>query len=176
MDSHGSGLDDALSALIGSTIILAAHAGDMSEFIFRPPATQMDTSPKQWSLYIQCPWRLDSMGEIVTGYFDWFERAEANEQIEDGWDPASGGSLQELRLREKFNDPLPSGGAIRNQSGDFRVTGVSSTAFGDLEITLTGQFKLRLFPSGSRGEFWRVFAKGDLTSHLVIEAPPAQQR
>jgi hypothetical protein len=102
--------------------------------------------------------------KIVTGSFDWYEPAEAGAPA--NWDPAGGGSLQEARLRELFAD-YRSLRTILNVTDLFVVEDLDVDNYGGLTIKLTDRFRLRVFPTGSRGEFWRIFRKGDLGSHCV---------
>jgi hypothetical protein len=120
-----------LKNLVGLKITLATHAASMRGFIFAPSAESPDA--KQWAIYIQCPWRIETADGIVTDSGDWYQPADLSAEKDD-WDPADG---------------EPHGGVI---------------------IWLTGDCALRLFPAASRGEHWRVFYKGDTSSHVICEA------
>jgi hypothetical protein len=158
----------AVKRLIGLRIMLASHAADLRGFGFRMPGVDSDNSPDEWWLHILCSWRLESEETIVTGSFDWNQPLAAHSEWSADWDPAHGGSLEEDRLRVLFKD-FGSGRTIKNNTELFVVQDVDVSKYGDLELKLTGGLRLRVFPAGSRGEFWRVFRKDDLGSHFVCE-------
>ena len=160
-------LSSDLQPLIGLTLFKASYAGDMREFGFARPVPDGEDAPEEWWLHIQCPWRIENAAGIVTGKSDWWETEDGADPPDD-WDPARGGSLQSMRLRQIFRDPdaVPKG-TIRNRSGGFVVTNAVVNEPGDLNIELTGGFHIRAFPDGCKGEFWRVFKRHDLNSHLV---------
>jgi hypothetical protein len=159
--------ETVIDSLLGLKIFLTSHAADMREFGFHAPDPEDNSQTSEWFLHIQCAWRIESSNEIMTGSFDWFEPADPTRDTEPNWDPATGGSLQELKLREIFRDFENQ--PIYNQTTNFLVLDAVMAAVGDLVIGLSGGFRIRVFPAGSKGEFWRLFKKGDPDSHFVCE-------
>jgi hypothetical protein len=138
----------------------------MREFGFG--AIEGKTKPEWW-LHVLCSWRLESNEQVITGSFDWNEPEDAGSPVGMEWDPAQGGSLQEARLRDLLQDADRSTRLIRNNTEVLIVEDADVDSYGGVVIKLTGGFRLRIFPAGSRGEFWRVFRKDDLDSHYVCE-------
>ena len=126
---------------------------------------QQDPS-EEWALHIQCPWRLESETGIVTGKSDWYE------PVDESWDSEAGrldtsDRLQDARLKSIFSSSAEPNGPLRNTSDQFAVEAVEIGDYGDFSIALSGGFRLHAFPDGSRGEYWRVFKRGDFGSHHV---------
>jgi len=118
---------------------------------------------------VACTWRLEKGDEIITGSFDWHEPED--ERIwSETWDPAYGGSLQESRLRSHFQDFDDRQRVIKNRTPYFTVLSACADEFGGFQLNLTGDYVLRAFPAGSRGEFWRLFDSDDPLSHFVLES------
>jgi hypothetical protein len=123
---------------------------------------------ERWWLHIQCSWRLEMDERVITGSFDWNQPASIEGHGPD-WDPATGGSIQETKLRDVFKDYDPSRRTLRNNTDLLTVEHAEVNELGDLTLTFTGGTRLRVFPAGCNGEFWRIFKKGDLESHFVCE-------
>ena len=149
-------------------IMMASHAASLRGFIFGPQAG--NGYPPQWVLHIQCTWRIETSGRILTGSGDWYEPADLEAPMSDDWDPAEGGSLQESRLRDLFRDPDLSTRTITNNTGSLVCTGFDLESHGGVTIWLTEGYALRLFPTASRGEHWRLFQRGDTSTHVICGA------
>jgi hypothetical protein len=157
----------SLAPFVGLILDSVGHAADMLTLTFRKPTEDPSEGSRLWCLHIQCPWRVESDGALVTGSSDWWE-TEDNLSPPDGWDPAEGGSLQVFRLAEILGDRAPERKkGLRNRTVHFVVTSAESGNVGDLVLTMTGGFLLRAFPAGWRGERWRIFEKGNTESHRV---------
>jgi len=159
----------AARALVGLRIFIAGHAADMRSFGFRSETQDVDTGDGEWFLHIQCAWRIEHEQKTVTGSCDWNEPSESDHDPGPEWDPARGGSLQEKRLRELFRDSNDSQRTIANKTPLLVVQDVSADVYGGLILILSGNYRLVVFPAGSRGEFWRLFRSDDLQSHYVFE-------
>ncbi len=135
-------------------------------FLFVNP----DAPEVEWALHIQCPWRIETQSEIVTGSYDTWTPADPDADPGEDWEPAKGGGLEQLRLRNLFNCHDRK---IVNNTQDFVCTEALLTEHGGATLRFTGGYTLRLFPTGSRGENWRVFALHNLESHVVCSANEA---
>jgi hypothetical protein len=167
-DSVTQAYSAILSNLLGLKITMATHAASMRGFIFGPSTSAPDAG--QWVMHIQCAWRIETGSAILTGSGDWYEPADLEAQMADDWDPAEGASLQETRLREIFHDHDLSKRTIWNNTASLICTEYQLEVHGGVTIELSGDYVLRLFPSGSRGEHWRIFQKGDTNTHVICEA------
>jgi len=159
---------EALRRLLGLQLVWSTNAADMREFGFASP-TPSGTSRGEWGLHIQCPWRIEGQNHIITGDSDWFELRDDDQAPARDWNPGAGGSLQEARLRQLLRDHDDSHRVLQNTTDQLIVEDVDADSCGGACIKLSGEIQLRLFPTGSRGESWRLFEKGDLESHYVSE-------
>ena len=126
----------------------------------------------EWWLHIQCCWRIDAAVQILTGSDDLYRSADPPYELVESRDGADGCTLQDFRLNAVFGHPPEKRrgkDSINNATAALVVTAATATPCGDLTIALTGGYVLRVFPSGSRGEQWRLFQRGDLESHYVLE-------
>lgn len=160
----------SLSNLISLPLAIASDAADMKKFSFgaiRPHPSGRGTVG-EYALHIQCPWRLTQNGHIVTGSDDYYEPAETDQEIDlEDW---RAGNLQRKRLGEILRSFDSATRSWVNGTDKLVVESVSADDFGGFELILSGGFRLQVFPSGSRGEYWRFLVPGDLESHLVIDA------
>lgn len=161
----------ALKPLMGLRLFNAGYAANMRTFGFcRVPVDPARTSEQaEWSFHISCSWRIECDRKIITGSFDWFEPAVPGEDPGEQWDPSSGGSLQEKKLRELFEHRDASSRVITNNTNLFVVEDVDVDVYGGVMIGLTGNYRLRVFPAGSRGEFWRIFEISNYKNYFVCE-------
>jgi len=149
-------IEDAARVLIGLEASIIRHAGNMRGIHFGKTRESKGTIVGAYALHIQCPWRVECRGKIVTGFHDYYvpgSRVNMNT-----WDPDSArGSLQEDRLFEVFNVELDldSGRHVGLAGGRF-VRKVEGDRFGGLLVGFTGGILLRVFPAASSGEEWRL--------------------
>jgi len=73
-----------------------------------------------------------------------------------------------LRLRHLFDNLSAS--YIADNRPNFFCSEALLEEHGSATLRFTGGYVLRLFPTGSRGEHWRVFALHNLESHVVCSA------
>ena len=168
--SSGAERSNILKNLVGLKIMMATHAASMRGFIFGAGQEAPEAVPVQWVMHIQCSWRIETDRAIVVGSGDWYEPDDLKAQTSDEWDPAEGGSLQDARLRELFHDEGVSKWPITNKTSSLICTEVKLEPHEGLLVSMTGGYALRVFPAASRGEYWRVFKKGDSSTHLVSKA------
>lgn len=163
-----------LNELVGLQLSVAHHAGNMRGFHFGKVVRDEEGIFAEYALHIQCPWRIEGETAILTGFHDWYTFVgEANlsgaRWDPDSWDPATGGSLQEQRLRALFGCPVDGDRPILNRTNKLFVTSVQSEVHGGCRISLDSVLTIVLFPCSSEGECWRLFRPGDdWTRHLVV--------
>ncbi|MEL6105371.1 MAG: hypothetical protein AAFU85_05015 [Planctomycetota bacterium] len=149
--------------------LAAAHrAADMRMFHFgtmRPAAPSRIPSLRDrprgsvgaYALHVQCPWRLETANEILTGRLDLWEPVTQSDDFSfNEWDCEKDGNLQDLRV----NEVLASTGMV--------VESVDAKPNGHFELTLGHQRSLTVFPSGSVSEDWRLFKPDTDEPHLVV--------
>jgi len=171
MANDNSRLLEGLRNLVGLRVTSAGFAASMRTFTLSPTETRAAKSPTgEWALHIDCPWRIESAARIVTGSSDWSQLADPNLLPQGDWEPSLGGSLQDARLRELFEDQGVQGERPRNRTAHLVVTGVEVDVYGGVVLELTGGYRLRAFPTASRGEHWRIFDLDNLNPHVVCSA------
>jgi|SRR5579863_2149044 len=157
-----------LDGLVGLQMFIATYAADLRGFGFRLPGS-LKQDVEEWHIHLQCCWRIESATKIITGSYDWYESAKPGDDLAEDWKPTAGGSLQDFKLRSLFAVKNDEKGPLYNATEDLVVTDAQANPLGDLTIVLSGGYTLRVLPSGSRGEQWRLFKRGDLDSHYVQE-------
>jgi hypothetical protein len=158
----------SLDALVGRRLsivrfyanILGLHFGDIRG---RPSGGSVGV----YALHVDCPWRIDVCGEIFVGNYDRWDYGGKGEPPE-GWNPESAITLRDERLTELFGSPGGNGRSWINNSDRYVVTGINRTEFGDLTISLSGGYTIRVFPAASDAEAWRMLAPDEETAHLVF--------
>lgn len=121
-----------------------------------------------YALHLRCPRRLIGPNGVITGSSDHNEPPAEGAEIDRR--NAEAGSLQDVRLARLFGGHDSETGAHINTTEGLVVTAVTVDRFGSVDISLTGDIRLQLFPDGSVGEDWRFFdASGD-KPHFVAEA------
>lgn len=118
-----------------------------------------------YALHVQCPWRLIGPDGILTGSSD-YDAPPANGAEIDRNDPKAG-TLQNVRLAALLGGYDPETRSHVNAAESLVVVAVTADRFGGVDIALTGDVRLQLFPDGSLDEDWRFFdASGD-KAHFV---------
>jgi hypothetical protein len=122
----------------------------------------------QYALHIQCPWRIDGPNGIITGRLDLWEHA-SGKAMPDEWEPSTDDNLQDLRLGELLGSYDAKTRSHVNITKRLVVERVQASNVGDLDITLSGGYRLLVFPAGSKGESWRIFEPDKDSPHFVVE-------
>jgi hypothetical protein len=159
----------ALTELIGLTLAVARRAADMRVIHFGTmrPASKSDIPSQKnkprgslggFALHIQCPWRIESDNEILTGRSDLWEPHEHHEGFTyDEWDYEKDGNLQD-HLIDQFV----------SKSDNRTVEGVSVQSNGAFTLVFSCGYRLAVFPSGTVGEDWRLVRPSSDEPHLVV--------
>jgi len=163
-----SGTPD-IRELVGLQFSVTHHAGNMRMFHFGKVTREGPRRARgECALHVQCPWRIESGNEMVTGFHDWWHFVGGAQPVD--WEPGTGGSLQELRLRELFACPLDEDRLIINKTASLVVTDVGTDAHGGCRIALDNHLFIVVLPCTAAGEYWRLFQPGGESPHLISEA------
>lgn len=140
----------------------------MRGFHFGAITEGLDGSWGEFALHLQCPWRLEGPAGFVTGQGDLWEHATLSLPPE-GWSYESGDSLADARLRTAIGRSAPidsqaKGGSERR----LVVEAVQASEFGDITLSLSDGYVLRVFPDTSRGEAWRLLRPKGEEEHFVF--------
>jgi hypothetical protein len=148
-----------LQQLVGLPLSAARRAADMRTLQFGALKAVGRGSMGEFSLHIQCPWRIEGPDGIVTGRLDLWEPVDRNFDFDfESWDYEKSPNLQDTMFDQLM--------AQHEQS--LVVQSVDADDCGGAAITFHHGFVLRIFPAGSRGEDWRLLSPGTDSSHFVI--------
>jgi len=152
--------------LVGLPLSDTGRAGNMRIFDFGEESAE--TGYAQFTLHVQCAWRIERHGQIWTGSADHYVAPDGD--CERRWDPDTrSDNLQDVRLREFIEGP-PGGGRTGEPP---RVEHVEADTFGDITLYFVDGFVLMTFVSGVCGEVWRMFEPGSGKQHFVSYASHA---
>ncbi len=158
-----------LKPLVGSRLSGTTRAADMRCFRFGEIRQTQEGSFSEYTLQVQCPWRIEGPAGIVTGRSDLWEPVEDSPDIDwEAWDFDENQNLQD-RLIETFLQGYDlQTGSFNDETDKLVVEAVSGDAYGGATLTFFGGCRLAIFPAGTGGEDWRIFRPGTDEPHFVI--------
>jgi hypothetical protein len=152
-------VETELSRLVGQLLRNAGRAADSQMFFFggtRPSVIKFGPRKGQlgeihdFSLHIDCDWRVRGPQGIVVGWMDMFYRAGADPDPDDSWDRHAEGAI--TRCDERLKAWL--------QHAPYDVEGVRADAVGGFTLELSGGHAIDVFPTLSfddeYSELWRL--------------------
>ncbi|MFZ1425737.1 MAG: hypothetical protein WAS21_03085 [Geminicoccaceae bacterium] len=160
----------ALRKLVGLELTATARSADLRGFHFGELRPYRDRTVGELALHIQCAWRIEGSGGVLTGRSDLWQPALNLWGADfERWDHERDGNLQDKRIAEWLGHHDPRPGVCLE--AEFRPVVLAARAmpFGGAEIDFSGGCRLTLFPAGSAGEDWRLFQPGDDDApHFVV--------
>ena len=157
-----------MESLTNLRLSVARRVPDMRVFHFGQMRQGNGGTMGQYALHIQCPWRIDGPEGIVTGRSDLWEHI-SGKRMPDEWEPSIDDNIQDIQIGYLLGSYNTETHSHVNSSALLVVERVRASDIGDLDINLSGGYRLILFPSGRIGEAWRLFEPGKDTPHFVIE-------
>ncbi|MGV3490956.1 MAG: hypothetical protein ACO1OG_06490 [Devosia sp.] len=151
--------------LIGLELVTSFLAADMRMFGFGAAVADARGVRGDFSLHLQCPWRIDGPAGLLVSSRDLHIYAGDAPEPED-WDFEAGNSRQSIVLEALLGPRIPLGNGYFHRSGHI-VTSADSSSVGDLVIELSSGLTLRVFPIEAGSEQWRLFAPASGRPHLV---------
>ena len=149
----------ALSQIIGLPLIAAWRGADMRIFQFGTLHQIENGSVGDFALHIQCPWRIEGKDGIVTGRLDLWEPIERGPDFDwESWHYEKSPNLQDFLVDQW----------LREHGLTLVVRKVDADEYGGATIHFHDSFVLRLFPSGTQGEDWRLFRPKTGAPHFVV--------
>jgi len=156
-----------LAHLVGQELSVVRRAADMLGLGFGRVTQRGASHHGEYVLHVQCPWRLEGPQGIVTGRTDLWEPAEPGAGFDpDTWDYEQG-NLQDRRIGELFGNEVSGKGAQAKDGRRLVVENVEADDFGGVVLSLSGGYRVVIFPAGSTGEDWRLFRTAS-SWHLVV--------
>jgi|UPI00056D94F2 hypothetical protein len=166
-DDNSAHLQAGVRALVGLPLNIVRSAADMKIFHFGTivPHPLGKGTVGSHALHVQCPWRIVSENAVITGRSDQFAPPLEAKNIDD--EDTQSGNLQLVKLFALMKGYDNSTRSIVNSTEDLIVLSASSDQFGGLELTLSGGYRLQIFPDCSSEEDWRFIEVGG--PHIVVE-------
>jgi hypothetical protein len=121
-----------------------------------------------WALHLQCPWRLERGGSLITGSADLFEWASGSPPPKSDKHHNYEGCLQDALLGIVFGERPGKAGHLLNRTDGLVVVGVEVQPHLGFTMTLSGNYTLTVFPVGTRAEAWRFFDLNADSPHFVV--------
>ncbi len=156
------------SKLTGQQMTIVSGAADMRLFKFGPYFPSVSITGKEgidthYSLHVQSPWSLSQNAKLLTGYSD---RSYAPDGTYPEEMPSLFDSLQQKIFQDLLLDQDSSEKRIFNRTDHFKVISISLLDALRLEIKLSPDYVLHIFPDRSKDEHWRFLTK---ERHYVAE-------
>jgi hypothetical protein len=164
-------IKDVLAPLLQLKLSLSRSMLDVRAFHFGAVRRFGQALSGEYVLHLNCPWRIESAGRIITGRHDHFARADDNQ--DPSWEVGTPwGTYQEQALRQLLGGYDPENEACVNVTELLVVERVDADEVGGFSISMTGGYALVVFPAGTRNEHWRLLppTKGE---HFVVEGREA---
>ena len=156
-----------LRLLVGLPLSIARRAATMRTFHFGSVRPVERGTVGEYALHVQCAWRIEGANGIVTGSADLW-RPLSPDADREAWNYEDG-NLQDALLQEWLGGYDEQTHSCFNPDGRLVVEATGTDDCGGADFTLSGGFRLVLFPEGSDGEDWRLFQPQTDAAHLVVE-------
>lgn len=144
-----------LSPLLGLRLAKTYRILDTRYFEFGELALRQDFVQGELTLILQCPWRIEESGQIVTG----LEDARIEEEHLEGAPPTEdvereGRTVLAHRLAAWLHMVGDEGEVPEDL--DLRVVSIYTDELGGFRLDLAGRYVLSVLPAGSVAECWRL--------------------
>jgi len=137
-----------INKIINQKIFDIGRVSDMCWIIFTSEDYQTN-----YSLHLQCPWRIRKENKILLTNWDIYELAMGDNEEEGEWDDTKRNVFDEIVQQDKWKGK--------------KVENIIVTEVYDLKFFLSDSYVIECFVNDIRGECWRFFKKGE-KEHLVI--------
>ena len=173
MKSCAKQVADALQTLVGLRLSVTANTGDARRFYFGPRHQDSINLSLLHTINLTCPWRFEREGRIITGSGDYYVTPEGGEVV-DTHITATLSNIQDINLLELFGQYDSTRAVFVNTSNDLFVEHVATDDFGGMVLSLSGGFRLAVFPSMSRGQAWRLLLPESEGYFAIFDGAPEQ--
>ncbi|MCT2347612.1 hypothetical protein M4D71_26045 [Niallia taxi] len=116
----------------------------------------------EYALHIQCSWRITLGNKIIVASRDFYSpNSQWDEKNEDfNWD---------IKGNNRFDERI---NTFIKDYGQIEVLQVDSDEVGGLNVTLSGNYKLEVFPDSSeddeQNEHWRFYNRKENSPHFIV--------
>jgi hypothetical protein len=149
----------ALAQLVGLCLCKSRNFCATRHFYFGSVVQSRRRPSIRYTLGLECPWRIETGDQVVTGSEDYIVRADDNSDPE--WEAgAPGGHLQDQKLRDFLGEMID--GDIVAVGTQHIVQSVDADSVGGFRIGFSSGYTLATFPSTAREMEWILLpASGD---------------
>jgi len=162
-------IERQLIPLIGLPLSLTHRVADLRIFQFGDIKMVDGGAIGRYAIHIQCPWRIEHDNRIVSGQTDLWEPFDPDAVVDwSAWRYDRDANLQDSLLNALISKHDPGNQVLSNATYQLIVETVQADDYGGAIISFTHNYRLVIFPAGSRGEDWRLFQPGTNTLHFVI--------
>jgi hypothetical protein len=153
----------SLKPLIGTPLWASGRAADLEWFQFgqRRTVTAGGRTKEvgDYSLHIQCAWRIRHGDRVVVGSRDLYNPPQESDDLENFDGDVQGANRRDKGIAELF----------QNGTREFRVRDVEVGEAGAFTIRFDDGYALDVFPDDSlSGEHWRIFRPSADEPHFVV--------
>jgi hypothetical protein len=157
-----------LHAIVGKRLLRSDRAADMEMLAFGEPRKVRTFKGDikevgEYSLHIQCPWRIMGPAGIVVGSHDVHYVSEASPHERASNSEEARDQIDHTLRDERMNSLLG--------ASPLFVESVQADSAGGFRLALTGGYTLEVFPDASPGgrlEMWRLLSPGTEREHFVM--------
>ncbi|MRX56157.1 hypothetical protein GJU41_19550 [Bacillus idriensis] len=158
-------IENTFQNIIGFPLNGSSRSLDMAKFNFGKLIQGFDkwgnvTIEAEYSLHVQCSWRLSNQNKIITASKDiYIPRSDIDFEDDDfEWEEEGMNRFDELI--ESF---------LAEKKSKIYVSDTTADNLGGIKVFFSDGTVLEIFPDEStEDEFWRLFKPGKLDSHFVV--------
>lgn len=170
MHSNAERICSELKPLIGLKLSISHRAADMRVFGFGALRPYRKGTAGKFALHIQCPWRLEGPEGIITGRSDLYVPAEEPDESFDwdSWDYERDGNRQDMRVADLLRGSDLHSRSPVDVTESLIVEAIDADELCGVAISISGGYRLVVFPDSAKGEHWRFFRPGSGLPHFVV--------
>jgi hypothetical protein len=158
-------IESNLNVLIGKPLTNLGRASNLfwfnfGDFVFKKNRLGIERKVGQFSLHVQCSWRISSNNKIIIAYRDVYTpSSQWNEEEEFNW---------EIVGNNRFDEQA--GEINKDSKSSFIVKQISADNLGGVKIHFDNHHVLEVFPDGSNNEdeLWRFITNIGDSYHMVV--------
>ncbi|MHB0998325.1 MAG: hypothetical protein ACYC27_03685 [Armatimonadota bacterium] len=156
-----------LTPLIGLKLSIARRAANMRVLHFGDIRPVENETVGEYALHIQCPWRIEGPKGIITGSSDLWKPVSDEGIDYDTWDYDTSENVQDRQIGILLGEYVSTRSSI-NTGDKLIVESVDADVYGGSVISLSGGYRIVMFPAGTRSEDWRIFVPKTDDPHFVV--------
>lgn len=158
-------LKETFDELIGLRWVGTVGIGPTRHFYFAGGSRGGHDRASEYTIGVECPWRIEGPDAIIVGSDDYFEPASGSDEA--GSDSqGSRRDLQEQLIVGLLGELK--GGRMESFVSKFVVVSIRVESFGGFRIEMSGNYTLAVFPA-SRNQMEWIYLRPGLKSFVYME-------